>query len=378
MLSLIQNPQFILFSMSPYNKDKEVVQSQLDETVALIKEYGGNVVEIITQNESHFSKDTYIGKGKLGEIASFIPSNNIDVVVVNDNLSASQLHRLKTVLSEQSSQIEVWDRTELILHIFRLHASTTEAKLQIKLADLRHKGPELHGMGKQMSQQGAGIGTRGMGETNTKIMRDHWHNEIKQVEDELKKLTASRKQQMEHRKRLRLTTISIVGYTNAGKSTLFNLLTKKKNLIKDAPFATLDSSVGKLYLQGLRKEAFITDTIGFIQNLPIKLVEAFQSTLMETVNADLLLHVVDVSDMFFPEKIETVEEILTKLGIGDKKRIIVFNKIDSPSIEDKQGLITDLSRDFSDLNPQFISAVKGTGYSELITAIEKEIGQAHS
>jgi GTP-binding protein HflX len=204
-------------------------------------------------------------------------------------------------------------------------------------------------------------------------MKRHWQGEIRQIETELKKLTDGRQRQMEHRRRLHLPTISIVGYTNAGKSTLFNMMTKKKNLVEDAPFATLDSSVGKLYLVGIGKETFVTDTIGFIQNLPHDLVEAFQSTLLETVNADLLLQVVDMADMFYPEKIATVEEVLRGLGIGAKKRILVFNKIDDDRIENKTGLIDELSNRFAEHQPQFVSALTGEGYQQLIFTIEKEI-----
>jgi len=330
MLSLIKKPRFILVSMVPRAKNRQVIQSELDEAVALIATFGGKVIETVSQNESHFNQGTYLGKGKVQTIASLIHDHSVDVVVVNDNLSASQLHNLKTIFSELSPAIDVWDRTDLILHVFKQHAHTAEAQLQIKLADTRHKGPELYGLGKQMSQQGAGIGTRGLGETNTEIMKRHWRSEIKQIESELNKLTASRYQQMERRKRLRLPTISIIGYTNAGKTSLFNLLTKKKNLVADAPFTTLDSSVGKLYLHGLHQEAFITDTIGFIQNLP-------------------------------PE----LEEVLTNLNIATKKRLYVFNKIDC--------LTSDLTNQLTDHHPQYLSALTGLGYQELLTAIEREI-----
>jgi GTPase len=373
MLQTTTTLRFLLVSMFSRKKDRQVVESELEEAGALITTYGGQVVEINSQNDSHFNKGTYIGKGKITEISSIIEEKHIDVVCINDNLSTSQIYRLKTIFSEQSLHIQVWDRTDLILYIFKKHATTSEAKLQIKLADIHHQGPQLQGMGKQMSQQGAGIGTRGMGQTNTQIMKQHWQDEIKQIERELQKLTSSRTQQMEHRKKLRLPTISIVGYTNAGKSTLFNLLTKKKNLVRNAPFATLDSSIGKLYLHTLQKEAFVTDTIGFIQNLPTKLIQAFKSTLMETVNADLLLHVIDVSDPFFPEKIATVEQVLDSLGIASKNKIYVFNKIDSEKVVNKELMKTDLTNQYAHYHAQFISATQGLGFDQLISTIEQEI-----
>ena len=237
-----------------HRQDQQVVQSELNEAAALIATFGGNVVDNLTQNESHLSSGTYIGEGKAEEIAARIETEKIDVVVINDNLSSGQLNALRAIFTQNFVKVEVWDRTDLILHIFSKHAVTAEAKLQIKLADTRHKGPaELTGLGKQLSQQGAGIGTRGRGETNTTIMKQHWQGEIHRIEAELNKIKANRQKQMENRKRLRLPTVSIVGYTNAGKSTLFNLLTKKQNLVEDAPFATLDSSVGKLYLHTLQK-----------------------------------------------------------------------------------------------------------------------------
>ena len=370
MLTLIAEPTFLLVSMIPYDRDRQAVNAEIDEAAALITTYGGRVIQVLTQNESHLNQGTYIGKGKVAEIGRLVADNEIDVVVINDNLLSGQLYSLKTLFEHQVANVEVWDRTDLILQIFKQHAKTAEAQLQIKLADTRHKGPELQGMGKQMSQQGAGIGTRGMGETNTEIMKRHWKSEIKQIEADLRKLTLSREQQMKHRKRLQLPTISIVGYTNAGKSTLFNRLTRKQNLVEDKPFATLDSSVGKLYLQRAQKEAFVTDTIGFIQNLPTNLIEAFQSTLMETINADLLLQVIDVADPFYPEKIQTVEQILSDLAIGEKARIYVFNKIDSETIKDKQKVIQELEKTYGDYNPHFISATSGFGLDALISTIE--------
>jgi len=373
MLSLIPHPRFVLVTLIPHDKEPQLIQSEIDEAHALIQAFGGTVVETISQNASHLNQGTYVGKGKVEEISFKIPKDNIHVVVINDNLSSSQLHNMKESFLEQVTEIEVWDRTDLILQIFKQHAKTAESKLQIKLAEIQHKGPELQGMGKQMSQQGAGIGTRGMGETNTEHMKRHWRSGIQQIQADLKKLTAGRHQQMEHRKQLQLPTISIVGYTNAGKSTLFNLLTKKENIVEDAPFATLDSSVGKIYLSRLQKEAFITDTIGFIQNLPMNLVEAFQSTLMETINADLLLHVIDASDIFFPEKIETVETVLKNLGIDTKKRIFVFNKIDAVKEEDKNNIIQQLSTRYTAQDLLLISAKTREGIDDLITKIEQKI-----
>lgn len=374
MLTLVSPPRFLLFSMVPHSKDRQLVESEQAETAALIETYGGELVEATTQNESHFNQATYIGKGKIQDLALVVRDKQIDVLVVNATLTPSQLFALQSQLQAATTHaFELWDRTDLILNIFKRHARTAEANLQIRLAETRHKGPGLQGIGQQMSQQGGGIGAKGFGETQSEIMRRHWKKEIREIEEELDKLTTNRLRQMEHRKNLRLPTISIVGYTNAGKSTLFNLLTKKENLVQDAPFATLDSSVGKLYLHTLRKESFLTDTIGFIQNLAPALVQAFRSTLAETVNADLLLHVIDVTDEFLPEKIATVEEVLTSLGVQEKPQMYVFNKMDSLTESEREEAVHELRLEYPDKAPQFVSAVSAEGIPELIAAIEERV-----
>ena len=174
---------------------------------------------------------------------------------------------------------------------------------------------------------------------------------------------------MEDRKQTSIPTISIIGYTNSGKSTLFNFMSKKHNLTKDTLFATLDSSVGELYLPKAGRKIFITDTIGFIQNLPAETIDAFKSTLMETLNADLLLHVIDISDHSILDKIAVVEEVLSDLGIDTKKQLYVFNKIDKPNLANKSELL----ERFAPFNPQFISAINGDGCSKLTDAIQKEL-----
>ena len=200
-------------------------------------------------------------------------------------------------------------------------------------------------------------------------MRRHWRREIKNIEKQLEKLTTSRHLQMKNRNRANISTISIIGYTNSGKTTLFNLMSKKHNLTKDALFATLDSSVGEFYLPKVGRKVFITDTIGFIQNLPAETINAFKSTLMETLNADLLLHIIDISDHLMLDKIAVVEQVLSNLGIDTKKQLYVFNKIDRPNIVNK----SELAQRFAAFNPQFISAKSGEGYPQLVDAIQKEL-----
>lgn len=366
MLLHRQNPLFLVISLIPHNEDFEITRTNQDEVNSLIQTYGGVIKTITTQNFIRYDEGTYIGRGKAQEIVDKIREQDIDVVVINDNLKASQLFALKNIWTEAKTNILVWDRVDLILEIFKKHASSSEAKLQIQLAEVKHKGPELHGMGKLMSQQGAGIGTRGLGETSSEIMRRHWRKEIKNIELELKKKNVIRQQQMEHRKKIGLATVSIVGYTNAGKTTLFNRLTKKHNLVENALFATLDSSVGKIYMPKLKGEVFITDTIGFIQNLPHDLIDAFKSTLMETIGADLLIHIIDSTDPQMIEKIKVVENILHDLSCDTKKQLFVFNKTETLT-KTKRQLLT---KQYEIYKPQFISARDGIGISKLEKTIE--------
>jgi GTP-binding protein HflX len=204
-------------------------------------------------------------------------------------------------------------------------------------------------------------------------MKRHWRSEMKEVKDKLSKLQKNRERQLENRREHGLKTVSIVGYTNAGKTTLFNVLTKKEKLAANVLFATLDSNVGKLYLPEKQRYAdfLISDTIGFIQSLPPELIDAFKSTLMESVHADLILHVIDIADPKMHEKITIVENILSDLGLHDKKKIYVFNKIDSVKSFNKEELKTR----YIDYNPQFVSAFTREGLKELMDLLQSTIEQ---
>jgi len=349
-------------------KDVQIQQASLKEAELLVDTYGGEVEKVITQNVSRKKGSTYIGSGKVQQIKRLVEAENIDIVIINDHLKASQLFNLKSIISAQSS-CKIWDRTQLILQIFTKHASTAEAKLQIKLAELNHHGPELSGMGISMSQQAGGIGSRGIGETNTELMRRHWQKEIKTTKDKLKKVILNRYQQMKHRKQSGVPTVSIIGYTNAGKTTLFNVMSNKKDKVENALFATLDSSVSSMYLQNVGKKIFISDTIGFIQDLPTMLIDAFKSTLLETVNADILLHVIDSTDKNMHLKINTVNKILESIDLKSKKQIYVFNKTDKLSKIKKDALLNEYSK----VKHVFISAKNNQGVDKLIDLIETQL-----
>lgn len=362
--------RFIIAHVVPPSMRREDADKNLAELMSLIDTFGGATVVKIVQRRSNPDSHTYVGSGKAQEMADMIQVDKIDAIVINDIVKPKQLFNLTKMFWKINPNIQVWDRVDLIINIFDKHAHTAEAKLQIRLAKMRHMGPRIYGMGgKELSRQGGGIGSKGQGETNTEIMKRHLRDEMKEVQDELKKLSVHRNRQLERRKQLGYKTMSIVGYTNAGKSTFFNLITGKKKKAEDALFATLDSNVGKIYLPNAKKEVLISDTIGFIQNLPANLIEAFKSTLMESINADVLLHVIDASDPNMHDKMTVVEQILEELGIRGKPTINIFNKIDHL---DKQGMLS-LLEHFKFYKPQLLSAKTGLGLPELMETIEATV-----
>jgi GTP-binding protein HflX len=336
----------------------------LKELKELVDADEGKVVEFVTQKREIYERGQYIGKGKVEEVNNILESQHIDVIVLNGIVNPNNIFDMKTIWQKVNPQIEVWDRVDLILNIFSRHARTAGAKLQIELAAMRHMGPRIYGMGQVLSRQGGSIGTRGIGETNTELMKRHWREQIKSTKERLEKLVQEKERQIERRREKGLKTVSLIGYTNAGKTSLFNLLTRKKKLVQNALFVTLDSSIGKIYSKTLNREILISDTIGFINNLPTKLIDAFKSTLMESVHADLLLQIIDISDEDNKQKIEVVENILKELGIADKRRIFVFNKIDASNGINKIELI----EKYAKYNPQFISVRDNLGIDSLLSS----------
>ncbi len=351
---------------SRLNKEQSVFIGE--ELESLISTLGGEIVDRVIQKLDRPNNVTYIGQGKIQEVSKIAKEKTVDAVVLGTMAKPRQIHALKTLLQKDNPKIEVWDRVDLILHIFEKHASTMEAKLQIELARMRYMGPRIYGMGFVMSQQGGGIGTLGVGETNTELMKRHWRDEKKRITDQLAKISNNRELQLERRKRTGYKTISIVGYTNAGKSSLFNLLCGKKTLVENALFATLDSSVGKLYIPALKSEILITDTIGFIRDLPPHLIDAFKSTLMESIHADILLHVIDISDPEIETKIDVVSNILRGLGRNPNNDIYVFNKIDAVDLRKEE-----LEKKYSAHSPLFISAKTGQGIETIKQSIANRL-----
>lgn len=337
---------------------KDVLADTTDESMAelaeLVQTAGGEVVCQVIQNKSDLEAATYMGEGKLEEIKEAVLSMDIDVVVFDDELSPIQLRNITDFL-----EVKVIDRTILILDIFAMRAKSGEGKLQVELAQLKYRLPRLRGLGTQMSRTGGGIGTRGPGETKLESDRRHISRRISALEEEIRELAKHRELLRSRRKKDGTITACLVGYTNAGKSSLLNKLTDAGVLAENKLFATLDTTSRGLILDDNRKIILI-DTVGFIRKLPHHLVEAFKSTLEETVVADFLIHVVDVSNPQHENHIQVVNSVLSDIGASGKPEILVYNK-------------TDLLEDMSEIVPRDnsvgISVLKDTGINELLELI---------
>lgn len=363
-----KTPHVVLIDVIPPDMPKEIAARRILELESLAKTYGGLVVVEVIQKRSTPDYNTYIGSGKLEEAIIVAKEKKAELLIINNLLKPKQMFTIGERLRKE--KLQVWDRVDLILKIFEKHAKTSEAKLQIKLAALRHMGPRIFGMGMEMMQQAGGIGGRGgQGESNTEMMKRHLFEQEKTVVKHLEQAAQSRRVHREHRKRVGFKTASIVGYTNAGKSSLLNALTRKGAYVADALFATLDTRVSKLWMPEIKQEVLLSDTIGFIQDLPPQLIQAFRSTLDETVDADLLLHVIDIGDPFIHEKIAEVEEVLKGLEVIDRPTIFVFNKIDSVKKIPRATLL----KKYKKYTPVFVSAQTGEGLEELKQVIGRRV-----
>ncbi|MBI5414423.1 GTPase HflX [Candidatus Peregrinibacteria bacterium] len=293
----------------------------------------------------------------------------IDFLILNNIVKPRQIFTLSEIFAPYATQ--VWDRMDLILKIFSLHAESAEAKLQVELAKIRHMGPRIYGMGTQLSRQGGGIGTSGIGETNTEIMKRHLRAAEHRISQKLKQLEKTKDLQRGRRARQNFYTVSAVGYTNAGKSSVMKALTRKQNVeIANALFTTLDTRIGKLFLPSVFKNVLVSDTIGFIADLPPELIAAFTSTLSETIHSDLLLHIVDISDDEWERKIVIVDDIIKGLQIETKPQILVLNKIDRlPKYED----ISECMNRYADRTPVSVSALQKTNFDLLKAKIAEVI-----
>ena len=359
--------------VNPFQKIEEA-ERNLEEIKSLVATYHGIDVVDVIQHRSHPDKATFIGKGKVEELVSIVNRQKIDIIVVNAIVRPSVLFNLTQYLWNDHPEIQVWDRFDLILNIFDKHAHTAEAKLQIELAQMHHMGPRIYGLGADYfsRQGGGGTNTKGQGETNIEIMKRHFRTQIRLKKEELDHLSLQHQKQIERRKFNNIQSISIVGYTNAGKTSLFNYLTKRNKIVENALFVTLDSVTGKLYLPGLKKEVTISDTIGFIKDLPPSLIDSFKSTLLESINADMILHVIDIKDTEMDQKITIVNNILRELKVHTKKIIYVFNKIDAFK-GDAEAFLKKINKTYAVNTPQYISVTTDYGINKLLTEIEKQL-----
>lgn len=341
-----QKLKTIIIDIAPIGLTIDEMNHRMTELESLVSTFGG--VTIVKKVQKRHTPDykTFVWTGKLDEIIAIGGELGAELLIIGNILKPAQVWNINEYLRKADSKMQAWDRVDLILKIFALHAVSPESKLQIELASIKHMGPRIFGMGMELSRQGGGSrNAKWQGETNTEIMKRHLKEKEREILEKLKTYERTRSLHRENRKRKQLPTIGIVGYTNAWKSTLFNALTSKWVLAEDKLFATLWTSVWKVFL-GIQwgnewnfrqKELLLNDTIGFIRDLPPDLIAAFKSTLEDSISADILLHIVDGSDPWMDEKINIVNTTLDEIW-ANQERIIVYNKCDNMSDEYLQQL----------------------------------------
>ena len=351
-----QNPErAVLLGVDTGEYDCEASLAELEE---LSKTAGAETVCVVSQKLENPNPSTYIGSGRLAEVQAFCENNEVDLLIADGELSPAQQRNL-----ERETHTRVIDRTTLILDIFAQRARSREGKIQVELAQLQYALPRLAGQGKSLSRLGGGIGTRGPGETKLESDRRHIRRRIYALNEELRQIEKRRNAQRARRKKDGITTVAIVGYTNAGKSTLLNTLTEAGVLAEDKLFATLDPTARKLTLPN-GQSVMLVDTVGLVRRLPHHLVEAFKSTLEEAKAADFLLNVCDASDPACAEHLEVTERLLADLGCAHTPLITVMNKCDRvPALYDLPTVG----------NTVHISAVTGEGIPDLLAAIENAL-----
>ena len=333
-------------------------EGSMDELFELVKSAGAEPVAAVMQKRDKPDGATCVGSGRIEEIKEFCDNNEIDFLVFDTELTPTQIRNI-----EQATDVRTIDRTMLILDIFAIRAKSNEGKLQVELAQLKYLMPRLSGKGKEMSRLGGGVGTRGPGETKLETDKRHIRRKIEFLKSELEDIAGRRDRHRERRKKDGIITVAIVGYTNAGKSTLMNTLTQAGVLSEDKLFATLDPTSRALKLPN-GASVMMIDTVGLVRRLPHHLVEAFKSTLEEAASADIILNVCDASSEEYRLHLDVTESLLSELGCGDTPVVKVFNKCDL--VEDKDLLPSDKSS-------VRICAKSGEGIEELLDVIEKNL-----
>jgi GTP-binding protein HflX len=347
--------KIILVGMTIPPAREEETERHLDELALLVDTAGADEAARVVQRRDHPDPATYVGKGKAEELRDLSSVVDADTVVFDDELTPAQSRNLEKILGRTAI-----DRTAVILDIFAQNARTQEGKAQVELAQLRYRLPRLRGRGRAFSQQAGGIGTRGPGETQLEVDRRRLVRRMSKLESDLKRLTDQRRLQRKGRRRGRLANVSLVGYTNAGKSTLLNHLTDAGVLVEDRLFATLDPRTRRLALPG-GESVLLSDTVGFVRKLPHQLVQAFRSTLEVVTESDLLVHVVDCAASDPEGQIDAVRTVLAEIGADDVQELLAFNK-------------ADVSREAKRLAERYpgsvmISALTGQGVEDLLAAI---------
>jgi GTPase len=336
--TLKQQETAILVGLISKKQDDEKVKEYLDELEFLADTAGAKVLKRYTQRLEHPDSSTFIGSGKLNDVRNYVKENNVNIVIFDDELSPAQQRNLEKEVNEgEEIKVKVVDRTRLILDIFASRARTAHAKTQVELAQSIYLLPRLTRMWSHLDRIKGGIGMKGAGETEIETDRRIVRDRIALLKERLK--TIDKQMETQRKNRGEMIRVALVGYTNVGKSTIMNLLSKSDVFAENKLFATLDTTVRKVVIENL--PFLLSDTVGFIRKLPTTLVESFKSTLDEVREADVLIHVVDISHPGFEDQINVVNQTLTDIGAGDKPTLLVFNKIDAFTFEQKD--IDDLS-----------------------------------
>lgn len=367
----------VLVGVASSRQSKEIVEEHIDELAFLAETAGAETIKTFIQVLDHRNSRTFIGQGKAEEIAAYIEENDIDLVIFDDDLTAKQVNILEELFGRK-----IIDRSSLILDIFASRAQTAQARTQVELAQMQYLLPRLRGLWTHLERQRGGIGMRGPGEqeieTDRRIVRD----KISRLKDRLKKI--DRQNQTQRNNRGEMVRVSLVGYTNVGKSTLMTLLSKSEVFAEDKLFATLDTTVRKVVID--RMPFLLSDTVGFIRKLPHHLVESFKSTLDEVRESDILMHVVDLAHPHYEDHISTVLETLEALGVSEKEQILVFNKKDlyadryfDELLEEeiRASILTELQEKlknrYRDSEVIFISALEGENIDDLKSLMKTKI-----
>ena len=363
-----------MLAVSPKgSRERQIAENSLEELALLAESAGAKVVGKIVQQLPAPSHDYYVGKGKIQELLALKSAKDFNVLILDDELTPKQQENL-----EKELDVKVIDRVALILDIFAKRARTHEGRLQVELAQHQYLLPRLAGQWSHLERLGGGIGTRGPGESQLETDRRLIRHKIQRLEEQTEEIRRRRALYRQQRQQSGVPVVALVGYTNAGKSTLLNALCRADVLVDDRLFATLDPTTRRLNLPD-NKTILITDTVGFIRKLPPTIINAFRATLEELTEASLLLHVVDLSSPDAPEQCQAVEKILGELGLSDKKRITVLNKIDRlfpsepmPGGEGVENVLASLGL-APDENTVIISAVKGWGLPRLLEMIARAV-----